>query len=109
MDLDTPWHGVGRIMLISLEVQRTIERTDIWAILMALCQLCGPSDIFGKLRSGAIKKRAKWIASALGMKARISGCLSGTKWISAQMRGLNIRTQGWYGLRHIPLLRRRPK
>ena len=89
MDLDTPWHGVGRIMLISLVVQRTIERTDIWAIRMALCQLCGPSDIFGKLRSGAsFKKRTKWIASVLGMKARISGCWSGTKWMSAPMRGL---------------------
>ena len=43
MDLDggmTPWYGVEGITSISLEVQRTIKRTAIFAS----CKPCGPSD-----------------------------------------------------------------
>ena len=87
MDLDTPWHGVGQIMLISLEVQRTIERTDM-GHQNGFVSAVRAIGYFRKIDEWCHqKKRAKWIASVLGMKARISGCWSGTKWMSAPMRG----------------------
>ena len=49
MDLDgtmTPWCGVEGVMPISLEVQRAIKRAEMWAFYMALCKLCGRSEIF---------------------------------------------------------------
>ena len=49
MDLDggmTPRCGVGGILPISLEVQRTIKRAENWALYMALRKLCGPFGDF---------------------------------------------------------------
>ena len=45
MDLDgrlTPPCGVGGVMPVVSEVQRTIKRAEIWALYMALCMLGGP-------------------------------------------------------------------
>ena len=56
MDFDggmTPWFGAGGIMMISLEVRRTIKRADMWA-LSVVCELCGSSEIFSDSR-GAVQ------------------------------------------------------
>ena len=37
-------------MPISFEVQRTLKMADICALYMALCKLCGPSEIFADSR-----------------------------------------------------------
>ena len=46
----TLWCGVGGIIPISLEVQRTIKRAEIWALQMTLCKTCGPSENFADNR-----------------------------------------------------------
>ena len=53
VDLDgrmTPRYGVRGILPISLQVQRTIQRADTWA----LCRLCASSAIFSDYR-GAVQ------------------------------------------------------
>ena len=73
MDLDgglTPCHGVG-----------------ILSVYMALCKLCGPSEIFSDSR-GVVQALNK---GEVGIKTRISGFWSGARKVSSSVKAFNIR------------------
>ena len=46
----TPRYGVGGIMSVSLQVQRTIKRAEIRALYMVLLKLCWPAEMFSDHR-----------------------------------------------------------
>ena len=67
-----PWYGIGGVVPVFLQVQRTIQRAEILALYVALCrEWCRH------------KRRVKLSASLLVTKVRISGSI--VTWAMAWM------------------------
>ena len=43
-EAEEPWYAIYGTMMVELEVQRTINRAELWAVTMALSCLIGPSS-----------------------------------------------------------------